>query len=85
MIQSRTGNSDWLNTPQARRFLRLPEVKNRVGYGRATIYRKMNAGMFPQSYDLGARAVAWLESDIDAWIEGRIEKQKAAGAGRQSQ
>ncbi len=65
------------------RFLRLAEVRNRVGYGRATIYRLMAAGQFPRSYSLGARAVAWLESDITAWIEGRIERQKAPGAGRQ--
>jgi len=60
------------------RFLRLAEVRNRVGYGRATIYRLMTAGEFPLSYSLGARAVAWLESDIDAWIESRVNRQGAS-------
>jgi len=55
------------------RFLRLAEVRNRVGYGRATIYRLMTAGQFPRSYSLGMRAVAWLESDIEAWIEARVK------------
>jgi prophage regulatory protein len=59
------------------RFLRLAEVRNRVGYGRATIYRLMGAGEFPRSYSLGARAVAWLESDIDAWIEARVKAGQA--------
>lgn len=59
------------------RFLRLAEVRNRVGYGRATIYRLMAAGQFPRSYSLGARAVAWLESEIDAWIEARVKAGRA--------
>jgi prophage regulatory protein len=54
------------------RFLRLAEVRNRVGYGRASIYRLMAAGEFPRSYSLGARAVAWLESEIETWIESRV-------------
>jgi prophage regulatory protein len=60
------------------RFLRLAEVRNRVGYGRATIYRLMAAGHFPRSYSLGARAVAWLESEIDAWIEDRVRSEGTA-------
>jgi prophage regulatory protein len=59
------------------RFLRLAEVRNRVGYGRASIYRLIKAGEFPKSYALGARAVAWLESDIDAWIEARVKTGQA--------
>jgi prophage regulatory protein len=60
------------------RFLRLSEVRRRVPYGRASIYRLIAAGQFPRPYSLGARAVAWLESDIDAWIESRIDKQQQA-------
>lgn len=62
------------------RLLRLAEVKNRVGYGRASIYRLIAAGQFPRPHSLGARAVAWLESDIDAWIEARVNGQAAPGA-----
>ena len=66
-----------MRTGETMRFLRLSEVRNRVGYGRATIYRLMAAGEFPRSYSLGARAVAWLESEIDAWIEARVKAGKA--------
>ncbi|MGC1869904.1 MAG: AlpA family phage regulatory protein [Acidobacteriaceae bacterium] len=55
-----------------------------MGLSRSQIYRLASTGDFPKAYSLGARAVAWLESEIDAWIEGRIEQQKAA-AGRQTQ
>lgn len=59
------------------RFLRLSEVRRRVPYGRASIYRLIAAGQFPRPYSLGARAVAWLESDIDAWIETRVKAGQA--------
>ena len=61
-------------------FLRLPKVKSRVGYSRASIYRKISEDKFPKPYDLGGgRAVAWLESDIDAWIQARIDQSASAG------
>jgi prophage regulatory protein len=59
------------------KFLRLAEVRNRVPYSRSTIYLKISRGEFPAPIDLGARAVAWLESDIDEWIASRIEKGRA--------
>ena len=68
----------------AARFLRLDEVRKRVPYSKATIYRKIDRNEFPRPYNLGARAVAWLESEIDAWIESRIEKQSKTEAERQA-
>lgn len=55
------------------RILRLPEVMGRVGLRRASIYFHINKGSFPKPISLGARAVGWLESDIDGWIAARIE------------
>ncbi len=63
-------------THQSRRFLRLPEVKHQVGYGRTAIYEKIKSGEFPAPVSLGARAVAWTSDSIENWIEARI---KAAG------
>ncbi len=56
-----------------RRILRLPEVIGRVGLRRASIYLHISKGSFPKPISLGARAVGWLESDIDGWIAARIE------------
>lgn len=55
------------------RILRLPEVIGRVGLRRASIYLHISKGSFPKPISLGARAVGWLESDIDGWIAARIE------------
>ena len=68
---------------QKHRFIRLSEVMSRTGYGRTSIYRKMEDGSFPKSLKLGgppkdpkefdSRAVAWFEDEVDQWIESRIE------------
>jgi prophage regulatory protein len=55
------------------RILRLPDVMSRVGLRRASIYQHITKGSFPKPISLGARAVGWLESDIDGWIAARIE------------
>ncbi|WP_236674080.1 AlpA family phage regulatory protein [Paraburkholderia hospita] len=54
------------------RILRMSEVTVRSGYSRASIYGLMRAGHFPASFKLGARAIGFLESEIDEWIESRI-------------
>lgn len=53
-------------------LLRLPEVKARSGLGRSTIYLRISEGRFPPPVSLGGRAVGWVESEIEEWIESRI-------------
>ena len=75
---------DKKHTPQ-KRFIRLPEVLSRTGYGRTSIYRKMEEGTFPRSVKLGgppidhnvfdSRAVAWIEDEVDEWVDSRIEER----------
>ena len=73
-----------IQSPQ-KRFIRLPEVLSRTGYGRTSIYRKMEDGSFPRSVKLGGpledpnafdcRAVAWIEDEVEQWIDSRIEER----------
>jgi prophage regulatory protein len=55
------------------RILRLPEVKANVGLSRSTIYLRIEEGSFPKPISLGARAVGWLESDIEAWVSKQVD------------
>ena len=57
-----------LKLGHSQRLLRLPEVRNRVGMSRSTIYRKVADGTFPHPRKLGPSIVAWLEEDIAYWI-----------------
>lgn len=58
-------------------LIRLPEVKKRTGLSRSAIYDRMAKGTFPQSILIGehARAVGWLESDIQQFIDGCVAKR----------
>jgi prophage regulatory protein len=58
----------------AETLLRRPDVENRTGLSRSTIYEWMKRGEFPQPVKLGARLVAWRESDLTAWLESRETK-----------
>lgn len=56
-----------------KRFLRLREVQARVPFSRSSIYLKISRGEFPKPFNIGARAVAWLEDDVEKWIADRLE------------
>lgn len=56
-----------------RRLIRLPEVMNKTGYSKAWIYRLISRGVFPEPIKIGIRARAFVESEIDEWIENIIQ------------
>lgn len=59
------------------RFVRLPEVKALTGLSRSTVYERIREGQFPKPVGLGGRNVGWVESEVSAWIEGRIAASRA--------
>jgi len=67
--------------PPTIRILRLPDVIGRVGICRASIYQHMETGTFPKQISLGARAVGWLEYEIDAWLAARVSARITARDG----
>ena len=54
------------------RIVRLPAVQARTGLGRSTIYVRLAEGSFPRPVQLGARAVGWIEEEVDEWIRKQI-------------
>jgi len=59
-------------------ILRLPDVKARTGLSRTSIYSKVSEGLFPEPISLGARAIGWIESEIDEWLNQQIETSRSA-------
>ncbi|EGC3911673.1 AlpA family transcriptional regulator, partial [Escherichia coli] len=53
-------------------FIRLSEVQRRTGYSKAWIYRLIKEQRFPQSVKIGSRSIAFIESEIEEWINQRI-------------
>lgn len=63
-------------------ILRLPEVMNRTGLSRSSIYSFIALGLFPAPVKLGVRAVGWWGSDIDLWIRTRIKTAEGDHVGQ---
>ena len=59
-----------------KRILRLPTVLDRTGLSRSTVYQRVAEGRFPKSVSLGARAVGWVEAEVDEWIARQIEQSR---------
>lgn len=57
-------------------LIRITEVQRRTGFGKAWIYRLMSQGKFPASVKIGSRSIAFVESEIDEWINQRIEESR---------
>jgi prophage regulatory protein len=58
------------------RLLNLGKVLSIVGMGRSTFYGEVKAGRFPKPVHLtdkvgGSSRVAWVESEVQSWIERR--------------
>jgi len=51
---------------------RLSLVRNQTGFSTASIYRLAKEGKFPAPVKIGARASAWIGSEVDAFIASRI-------------
>jgi len=69
------------NPPQETlsRLLRRPAVEALTGLSRSGIYDRIREGKFPAPVSLGGSAVAWVESEVSAWIQARIEAGRTTG------
>ncbi len=64
------------NVRSAPSIIRRKAVEARTGLSRSTIYQRIKAGTFPPPISLGAKAVGWLQSDIEDWINERVHASR---------
>ena len=57
-------------------IIRLKDVIALTGLSRSTIYLRMVQGKFPKNINLGSRAVGWISSEVNEWIEERIRESR---------
>lgn len=57
------------------RFIRLDELISKTGLGRSTIYRMMDNGEFPKPISLTSNKVAWLQSEVNNWMQSKVEQR----------
>jgi prophage regulatory protein len=72
-------------------ILRRKQVEARTGLSRSSIYAKLKHNprrpgdfdpTFPKPISVGAKAVGWIEAEIDAWLAAQVEKSRKAQKGR---
>jgi prophage regulatory protein len=66
-------------------IIRRKQVEARTGLSRSTLYAKLRHNpkrptdydpTFPTQISLGAKAVGWIEEEIDDWLSAQIEKSR---------
>lgn len=57
------------------KLIKLKAVMECTGLARSTVYKFIAEGRFPKPVKLGVRMVAWVESEINAWIEDKINQR----------
>jgi prophage regulatory protein len=74
-------------TQSALTILRRKQVEARIGLSRGTIYARLRFNpkrpgdfdpTFPKPVSIGAKAVGWVESEINDWLNAKIHKSRKA-------
>ena len=60
------------NNTSIKKFIVLPKVQEIVPYSASHIWRLERSGKFPRRIRLGGNRVAWLQSEVENWVEGKI-------------
>ncbi len=64
-----------------KRFIKLPEVIQKTSRCKSSIYELISKGEFPKQVSVGGeKAIAWLEEDVDQWIDDRVAESKVQAA-----
>ncbi|WP_145476083.1 helix-turn-helix transcriptional regulator [Yersinia similis] len=53
-------------------LIRLPEVLKRTGFSRPLVYKLLKQKRFPPPIKIGGWAIAFVESEVNDWIEQQI-------------
>ncbi len=59
------------------RVLRFPDLRKSKGisFSRMHIDRLEKAGKFPRRLRIGSNSVAWVECEVDEWLQEQAEKR----------
>lgn len=63
----------------SQKILKLSEVKLITGLSGSSIYRGASNGTFPKQIKLSERSSGWIKSEIEQWLNERIEASRNDG------
>jgi prophage regulatory protein len=64
------------------RFMPKSEVLEDISLSKSQLQRLINEGEFPAPVSIGARRVAFVESEVRQWQKARMEERNAGGSSR---
>ena len=62
------------------RVIRIKEVCQKVGLSRPSVLRKSREGTFPARINVGARAIGFIEEEVEEWLQEQAKKRKPTKA-----
>ncbi|NDZ12703.1 AlpA family transcriptional regulator [Variovorax sp. WS11] len=58
-------------------LIRRPAVIALTGWSRSTLFNRIKAGEFPAPVPTGPRTVAWVETEVAAYLAARVKERDA--------
>ena len=55
------------------RILKVKQVAKEINVSVPQVYKLVSLGRFPKPIKLGERGSGWLISEIDAWLQSRVD------------
>jgi prophage regulatory protein len=62
------------------KLIKISDVTSNLGLSKSHMYALIQRGKFPKPIKLSERSSAWLESEVNDWIESRISQRKEDAA-----
>ena len=56
-----------------KQLLKVTEVAIYINTCKSQVYKLVKQGRFPKPIKLGERGSAWLLSEVDAWLQSRVD------------
>ena len=55
------------------KVLKVKQVATEINVSVPQVYKLVSLGRFPKPIKLGERGSGWLTSEIDAWLQSRVD------------
>jgi len=55
------------------KVIRLPQVADRVGIAKSTVWKWIKTKGFPRPTRLSPRVSVWKMSEVDAWLDAQMK------------
>ena len=56
-----------------KRVLKIKEVAEEISVSVPQVYKLVSLGRFPKPIKLGERGSGWLRTEVDDWLQSRVE------------